>query len=299
MKDKKLVSYCLLTFNQEDFISDAVNAALSQTYSPLEIIISDDCSSDRTFDIIESLVSNYDGPHQIILNRNQSNMGIGGHFSKVCYEIASGECLITAAGDDISKIDHVSKAFNHLSNNKGVCMVDFTADIINSKGEIIEQRNLDREIIYNSLEDFLKLKRMELFAPGRIIKRDLLRNFNEISLKCPTEDSVLVFRSLMMGGFIRVNDSLVYYRKHAHNVSGSKGLAKLSNYAIISQYLDDLTQAYNNGLLDEKNAVKFYRRIIFEYSKRCLLFAPRSNKLQYIFRRIKFQFLKMKYRIFY
>jgi cellulose synthase/poly-beta-1,6-N-acetylglucosamine synthase-like glycosyltransferase len=42
--EKPLVSFVLLSYNQEDFIIESVRSALSQTYEPLEIILSDDCS---------------------------------------------------------------------------------------------------------------------------------------------------------------------------------------------------------------------------------------------------------------
>jgi glycosyltransferase involved in cell wall biosynthesis len=42
-----------------------VEGAFSQTYSPLEIILSDDCSSDRTFEIMEEMAREYQGPHLV------------------------------------------------------------------------------------------------------------------------------------------------------------------------------------------------------------------------------------------
>jgi cellulose synthase/poly-beta-1,6-N-acetylglucosamine synthase-like glycosyltransferase len=45
---RPLISFCLLTYNQAPFIREAIEAALAQTYSPLEIIISDDFSNDNT-----------------------------------------------------------------------------------------------------------------------------------------------------------------------------------------------------------------------------------------------------------
>jgi len=48
---KPLITFALFAYNQERFIREAVQGAFSQTYSPLEIIMSDDCSKDRTFDI--------------------------------------------------------------------------------------------------------------------------------------------------------------------------------------------------------------------------------------------------------
>src|SRR5215210_7890630 len=98
---KPLVTFMIFAYNQEQFIREAVRGALAQTYAPLELIFSDDCSHDRTFEIIEEEVANYDGPHKIVLNRNKENLGTGGHVNRVM-ELAKGELIVAAAGDDIS-----------------------------------------------------------------------------------------------------------------------------------------------------------------------------------------------------
>ena len=69
--EKPMVSYCLISYNQENFIRDAIESALKQDYHPLEIIISDDNSSDRTFEIAEQIVTEYKGTHSVILNQNK------------------------------------------------------------------------------------------------------------------------------------------------------------------------------------------------------------------------------------
>ncbi|MEI7947344.1 MAG: glycosyltransferase family A protein, partial [bacterium] len=96
-----LISFCLFTYNQEPFIREAVEGALAQTYSPLEIILSDDCSTDRTFDNMQQMLADYKGPHKIILNRNDVNLGLAAHVNKV-FSLAKGELFIMAAGDDVS-----------------------------------------------------------------------------------------------------------------------------------------------------------------------------------------------------
>ena len=52
-----LISFAVICYRQERFIAEAVLSALTQTYSPLEIIISDDCSPDATFDVVREIVS--------------------------------------------------------------------------------------------------------------------------------------------------------------------------------------------------------------------------------------------------
>lgn len=104
MNEKPLVTFALFAYNQEKYIREAVKGAFAQTYSPLEIILSDDCSTDRTFEIIREMAASYQGPHKIILNCNDSNMGLGPHLFNVA-RMASGELFIAAAGDDVSFAD--------------------------------------------------------------------------------------------------------------------------------------------------------------------------------------------------
>jgi glycosyltransferase involved in cell wall biosynthesis len=63
-----LVSFIVVAYNQDKYIKEAVLGAFSQTYQPLEIILSDDGSSDLTFEIMQDMVEKYVGPHKIILN---------------------------------------------------------------------------------------------------------------------------------------------------------------------------------------------------------------------------------------
>ncbi|MBK9785786.1 MAG: glycosyltransferase family 2 protein [Betaproteobacteria bacterium] len=106
--NRPLVTFALFAYNQEKYIREAVVGALQQDYSPIEIIISDDCSTDKTFEIIQELSEEYEGCAKIILNRNKKNVGLIGHINKVM-DIASGELVIVAAKDDISLSDRVSK----------------------------------------------------------------------------------------------------------------------------------------------------------------------------------------------
>ena len=57
--------------------------------------------SDRTFDIVQQTVAAYKGPHSVRLNRNDTNLGIGGNVNRMM-ELCRGELVVVAAGDDIS-----------------------------------------------------------------------------------------------------------------------------------------------------------------------------------------------------
>ena len=99
--DRSLVTFALFAYNQEKYIREAVKGAFSQTYEPLEIILSDDCSSDRTFEIMQEMASAYDGPHRVTCLKHKENLGVANHINKVA-EVAKGEITVMAAGDDRS-----------------------------------------------------------------------------------------------------------------------------------------------------------------------------------------------------
>jgi glycosyltransferase involved in cell wall biosynthesis len=297
MKEKKLVSYCLFTYNQEKYIQASILGALNQSYSPLEIIISDDCSTDSTYAIIQKTIESYDGPHRIIVNRNETNLGIGGHVSKICNEIASGEYIVLLAGDDISKPNHVKIAYESMQKFPDIHMIDFCADIINSDSEIINESSVKYSFRKFELVDYLNLNHVESFGPGRIVKKEVFKDFGSISKTCPTEDSVMVLRSLLLGGFIRSNFKTVFYRKHDSNISNTSNISNLSNTAIISQYLTDLTHFYNNSLIGDQEFQTILKRILLEYKLRRYKYLNYSNIIKKLFKRLIIKVLEFNYLI--
>ena len=73
MNDKPKVSFCIISYNQERYIKEAIESAFAQEYENLEIIISDDASSDSTPFIIKEMVENYKGSHEVIYNLNEKS----------------------------------------------------------------------------------------------------------------------------------------------------------------------------------------------------------------------------------
>ncbi|TWU32602.1 glycosyltransferase [Novipirellula artificiosorum] len=102
--ERPLVTFSLLAYNQEKYIRKAVEGAFAQTYSPLEIILSDDCSTDSTFSIIQEMVADYHGRHRVQVIRNEKNLGLIGHINKVLSTVKT-DWVVLAAGDDVS-LDH-------------------------------------------------------------------------------------------------------------------------------------------------------------------------------------------------
>lgn len=102
-----LVTFAIFTFNQEKFVREAIQAAFAQTYEPMEIILSDDCSSDQTLEILQTMAREYRGTKHVIARQTKSNCGTLLHVAEVA-KLARGELLVLAAGDDVSKPQRTS-----------------------------------------------------------------------------------------------------------------------------------------------------------------------------------------------
>jgi glycosyltransferase involved in cell wall biosynthesis len=103
-----LASFIILSYNQENYVGDAVAGALAQDYPNLEVILSDHTSTDRTFHAMERAASAYSGPHKIYLQRSRSQLGVLGHALDAVSR-ASGQLIIAAAGDDVSQPQRASR----------------------------------------------------------------------------------------------------------------------------------------------------------------------------------------------
>lgn len=94
------VSFVILAYNHEGYIREALEGGCTQTYSPLEILLTDDNSSDTTFNVMREMAEAYHGPHRIDLSRNKTNHGIGWHVN-LLMELAQRKLVIVVGGDDV------------------------------------------------------------------------------------------------------------------------------------------------------------------------------------------------------
>lgn len=93
-----LVSVVIVTYNQRDTISQAVESALDQaTDFPYEILLSDDCSSDGTYEICRDYERRY--PGVVKAHRNGRNLGLLRNYYDAILR-ARGEYIADCAGDD-------------------------------------------------------------------------------------------------------------------------------------------------------------------------------------------------------
>ena len=106
---QKRFSVIIASYNIENYISEAIESVLSQDFDNFELIIVDDCSTDRTPEIIDKYQD-----ERIRICKTSQNTGTAGGSRNVGMKVAEGEYIIFLDGDDrlynkgvLTKIDQL------------------------------------------------------------------------------------------------------------------------------------------------------------------------------------------------
>lgn len=217
--DRPLVTFAVFAYNQEDFVRDAIESAFAQTYSPLEIILSDDCSADRTFQIMKELASAYSGPHRIVVRKNAANSGVLGHVLTVA-KMARGEFLVVAAGDDISFPERTEGqvAFMRRATDSVVVVSSFDIVFDNDTGAE-SMAHLD------VLMDYYSKTRAWFHGATACYRLSILRNLPVPSIKIYYEDMAFIAAFAGSGfysGFME--KPAIRRRHHGKNIGMERAL---------------------------------------------------------------------------
>lgn len=115
MSEKPLVSVCIPTFNREKIIAHTLESVINQSYKNIEIIISDNCSTDGTFEILKKYSEK---DTRIKLFKMNENKGPVENW-KNCFVNSSGQFIKYLWSDDYIDTDFIEKAVNALKDDIG------------------------------------------------------------------------------------------------------------------------------------------------------------------------------------
>ncbi len=115
VEEQPMVSVVVSCYNHRDFIADSVNSVISQTYSNIELIITDDGSTDGSKEIIASIIAEHPEKNIIFLSPENNT----------CFQVVeeafwrgSGEYLTGIGGDDMMKPDKIMEQVEFLETHK-------------------------------------------------------------------------------------------------------------------------------------------------------------------------------------
>ncbi len=129
------------TYNQEQYIAQSLGSCLAQDYPNLEIVVADDCSTDRTREIVEG----FRDP-RLRYFRNDTNLGRVGNYRKALYEYCTGDWAVNLDGDDYyTDPAFISRAIQRIgeyrSRGQDIVFYQATMKLLNRFGSTGEPRS--------------------------------------------------------------------------------------------------------------------------------------------------------------
>ena len=144
------LSFLIPAFNHEDFIKQCINSILTQNYKNLEIIVVDDCSSDKTAERIKEIKD-----ERLIFIQNSFNRGLNGNLN-VAYKKATGDFISIIGSDDYFDQNYISSFIDFIKNN-GDNFTVFYPQIVH-------------------IDDFCNLSQNQPHFPENKTNEDILKN---------------------------------------------------------------------------------------------------------------------------
>lgn len=285
--NKPLATLLIAFYNHENFVEDAVKGALSQTYENLEIVFSDDCSTDRTFEQIEKWTKDYKGPHKIIINRNEHNVGLVPH-STILFKLAHGDYLFFNGGDDSSLPNRISEGMEYFLKDDSISGLTSASIYIDGKGKETGRMHLENDCRYRLTDKKYLMSTSFMCGAGMFaFKREILDVFGPLNDDCQTEDSCMRFRALLIGDVMASAKYGVKYRIHGNNISIGNVIYKLKTKPIAKQYRKDL-ETVRGKLSPELYSILKGKIMYYEANRETeSVYALSSSKIKKTIMRIK------------
>ncbi len=130
----QLVSICLPVFNGSRHLTDAIESVLAQTYTNFELVISDDCSKDTSFNIIDEYAKR---DSRIKVSRNAKNLGLFANYNK-CLSLATGEFVKPFAQDDLLHTDALACAMDVFSSDPSIVLISLNQLLIDENSQVVQ-----------------------------------------------------------------------------------------------------------------------------------------------------------------
>jgi glycosyltransferase involved in cell wall biosynthesis len=223
--DRPLVTFALFAYNQARFVREAVMAAFAQTYSPLLIVLSDDCSRDDTFAIMEEMVAAYRGPHRVVLNRNPVNLNVGRHINRVM-ELVEGELIVPAAADDISEPHRTEVVVERwLASGKRAMSLHSATRHIDEDGQDLGVKPFPHPERLGD-RDHVARHALGVLGASHCFAREIFTRFGPLLPEVVNEDVALPLRSVLLGDIVYIDEPLVRYRVNQSTWHAHRGAAK-------------------------------------------------------------------------
>jgi len=209
--DKPLVSVIVPCYNHEKYIEQCILSIVNQTYTNIQLIVIDDGSKDKSFDVISGLKNKYN-----FVAEKQQNIGLSKTINKALKQYVEGKYVIIIASDDYMLSDRIEKQVKYFEENQHLGFVFGKAHAVNDEGDILGVfPNVEiQECTFSSLMLINYVP-----APCAIIKREVYDVVGIYDEENYIEDWDMWLRIADKYSFNFINEYVACYRTHGTNIS--------------------------------------------------------------------------------
>ncbi|MFB0846168.1 glycosyltransferase [Paenibacillus oleatilyticus] len=221
-RKKPKVTILITTYNQKEYLKQAIESALKQDYENLEVLVADDCSTDGTDVVMQAYTTN----KKVRYIRHSSNLGAGNNTKYVFYNYVDSDYVLILNHDDFFIDDsYISKAAELLTENPNVSFVTANCIIYDVEKNEYKKTNYVEENVINGLDYFLNYETSKYHHITSVLTT-LFRRENAVRMSCFNEEAkcldLFLHLKLMLTGDVGfIHDHVGVYRIHKNSISGS------------------------------------------------------------------------------
>jgi len=299
-----LVSIIVITYNSAKYVLETLESAKAQTYQNIELIVSDDCSTDNTIEICyEWIEENKDRFIRTKLITFEKNTGVAPNCNRgVC--ASNGEWVKLIAGDDILLLHSIEKNIKYTFLHKKAAFIFSNMFSFNCNERIEKKIEMkSNEDIFNKgykqQHKHLVMNYNFVYAPTNFMNSIALHKFGLFDENIPMVEDFPFWLKLTKKGekLYLLNETTVLYRKHNSSINSSAVLSNKYNLAmweVFKRYM--LKDAMRYDLLKGWHLLLTYwsgcyNRNKWNYRKYSLLLSPIFilNKINRIYSNLRKQ----------
>ena len=258
-----LVSVCLITYNQENYIQKAIKSIFDQEVGfPIEVIISNDCSSDNTHQKIEEILKDATNGLVVRYYNHKDNLGMMRNFSFAINE-CKGKYIAYFEGDDYWDYPRkLQTQVDFLEQNPDFAICCHNVRFLENE-KFINEIYLDKINIKDkfTLEDLAK---HNIVPTLTAVFRNTSDKLPSWILESPIGDLPMFMMVAKHGKIKYINEKWAVYRS---NIGEWSKMGNQKNLNMIKQY-DLLTEEFNDNIKVKKNLHFARNKYIKEYLKK-------------------------------
>jgi glycosyltransferase involved in cell wall biosynthesis len=221
-----LVSVVLNSYNTDRYISGQIQSILDQTYTHLELIVCDDCSTDRTAEIVREFMQKDPRVKWLQNEHNLRAYGRAGATSRTFqrgFESSQGEFIATSDADDFWLPEKIKIGVDYLLSHPEVDLV-FTDSIVSSE-DLSEKLGSFQERLGNlAAKPFVSMNALlkRNIVPGHVVlfRRNVLPGAIPLA-DCFSHDNWTALVAALNHPLGYLPERTVLYRQHGGNVTGA------------------------------------------------------------------------------